>query len=113
MKATRYGFNPDYAQDEPTLDEVQALSGPAVLEFGAPWCGHCRAARASVEQALRDHPELLHIKIHDGKGKPLGRAFDVKRWPTLIFLQDGKEVERLVRPRTLDAVRQALEKITS
>ena len=40
----------------------------------------------------------MHIKVYDNKGKPLGRAFKVKLWPTLILLQDGKEVERIVRP---------------
>jgi thioredoxin 1 len=41
---------------------------------------------------------VRHIRVEDGRGRPLGRSFRVKLWPTLVFLKDGKEVARLVRP---------------
>ena len=47
----------------------------------------------------------------DSSGQPLGRSFAVKLWPTLIFLREGKEVARLVRPRDAGAIRQALAQI--
>lgn len=109
MKACAHGFNPEYAAHEPDPEEVRALSGRAVLEFGAPWCGHCRAAAPAVEEVLSQHPELPHIKVHDGKGQPLGRAFGVKRWPTLILLRDGEEVARVVRPRITTEIQQFLQ----
>jgi thioredoxin 1 len=49
-----------------------------------------------------------HIKVEDGKGKPLGRSYKVKLWPTLIFLREGQEVARLVRPDNEEAIRRAL-----
>jgi len=106
MKANPQGFNPDYGEDAPTLAQVNALTGDAILEFGAPWCGHCLAAQPAVQEVLTEHSELSHIKVYDGKGKRLGRAFRVKLWPTLILLHDGKEVARLVRPLHVDEVRQ-------
>jgi thioredoxin 1 len=107
MKRIHTGFNPDYAEEEaPTLDQVHAWVGDAIFEFGAPWCGHCQAAQPAVQEVLAEHPALPHIKVYDGKGKPLGRAFRVKLWPTLILLHDGKEVARLVRPLRVDEVRQ-------
>jgi len=106
MKMILTGFNSDYAEAEPTIEQVLALTGDTVLEFGAPWCGHCQTAQPAVEEVLTEHPELTHIKVYDGKGKPLGRAFHVKLWPTLILLRDGREVARLVRPLRADEVRQ-------
>ena len=108
MKACQIGFNPDYSDDAPTLEQVRQLSGDALLEFGASWCGYCQGARPAVQQALVDYPSLPHIKVADGKGRPLGRAFAVKLWPTLILLRDGQEVARLVRPSSVDQVRQLL-----
>ncbi|MFT7054359.1 MAG: thioredoxin 1 [Psychromonas sp.] len=106
MKSSQMGFNPDYAEDAPTLEQISGFGGDAVLEFGAPWCGHCQAARPAVQEVLSEHSKLPHIKVVDGKGKTLGRAFRVKLWPTLILLHDGKEVARLVRPLHADEVRQ-------
>jgi thioredoxin 1 len=38
--------------------------------------------------------------VEDGKGKPLGRSFRVKLWPTLVLIQKGREVGRVVRPNS-------------
>jgi thioredoxin 1 len=51
------------------------------------------------------------MKFADGAGRRLGRSFLVKLWPTLIFLRDGKEIARLVRPAGVDAIRTALAQI--
>jgi thiol-disulfide isomerase/thioredoxin len=97
-------FNPDYREDAPTMVDVEAWTGYAILEFGAPWCGHCQAAEPAIKEVLVEHPALPHIKISDGKGKILGRQFRVKLWPTLILLQNGQEVARIVRPLLVDDV---------
>lgn len=113
MQAMTHGFNPDYHDDAPTLDTVRALRGPLLLEFGAPWCGHCQAAGDAIETAMAAWPTLPHIKVHDGKGKPLGRAFAVKLWPTLIVLNDGDELARCVRPTSADQLATLLQHITA
>ena len=83
---------------EPTRDEVDRFAGATVLEFGASWCGYCTGARPLIDAALAGRPDLRHLWIEDGRGKRLGRTFRVKLWPTLIFLVDGQEVARVVRP---------------
>ena len=104
MQASVMGFNPDYSEEAPAFEDLQALDGSAVLEFGTPWCGHCQASRTAVENVLKARPDLFHIKIFDGKGKRLGRQFGVKLWPTLILLKDGQEVDRIVRFTSPDEV---------
>ena len=97
-----------YQNPGPAAAEVEALRGAAVLEFGTDWCGVCRGAQGSIREALASHPQVQHLKVEDGPGRPLGRSFRVKLWPTLIFLRDGKEVGRLVRPREAASIRDAL-----
>ena len=92
-------------------EEVDRIPGPALLEFGNAWCGHCRRAEPLIAAALEAHPGVRHIKIADASGQRLGRSFGVKLWPTLVFLSDGKEVAKLVRPTSAAEIGQALAKI--
>jgi thioredoxin 1 len=100
-----------YAETEPTREEVDQLPGATVVEFGSPWCGHCRGAQPLIAAALGKHPGVRHIKVHDASGRRLGRSFRVKLWPTLVFLRDGAEVARLVRPTEEAPVSEALAHI--
>ena len=104
-------MNETYAAVEPARAEIDALEGPALLEFGSAWCGHCRAAQPLIALALVSHPGVRHLKIADGPGRPLGRSFNVKLWPTLVFLDGGKEQSRLVRPADASAIAGALAEI--
>jgi len=92
----------EYATSEPERSEVDALAGLTVLEFGAPWCGFCIGAQHLLESTLAVRPDVRHLKIEDGRGRPLGRSFRVKLWPTLVLLRDGVEVARAVRPARAD-----------
>ena len=98
------GFASDYQAVEPAPAEVQALPGLTLLEFGSAWCGHCRAAQRPLAAAMAGHPSLRHLKIADGPGQPLGRAYRVKLWPTLVLLRDGVEIGRAVRPGDQQAI---------
>lgn len=97
-----------YASEQPARADVDALAGHAVLEFGANWCGICQAAQPAITAALAAHAPLRHLKIEDGRGRPLGRSFGVKLWPTLVMLKDGREVARVVRPGSVGEVATAL-----
>jgi thioredoxin 1 len=103
----------EYAMTEPRREDVDALPGATLLEFGSPWCGHCRIAQPLLEAALSAHPEVRHVKIEDASGRRLGRSFQVKLWPTLVFLRDGRELARVVRPREAGAIGRALELVTA
>lgn len=106
-------MNTAYAAAEPKREEVDSLPGATLLEFGSPWCGYCRAAQPLIASALAEHAGVRHIKVADASGRRLGRSFTVKVWPTLIFLLDGEEIARVVRPRSAQAISEALGRISA
>ena len=87
------------------------MAGDVVIEFGANWCGICQAAQETIGDALSAHAArspLRHLRIEDGRGRPLGRSFGIKLWPTLVVLKDGREVARVVRPGGVRQIAEAL-----
>ncbi|VTU26313.1 hypothetical protein SRS16CHR_03833 [Variovorax sp. SRS16] len=105
-------MNAPYETAQPSRAELDALRGPTLVEFGTNWCGICKAAQPLIGEALAEAPTTLrHLKVEDGSGRPLGRSFGIKLWPTLIFLRDGQEIARLVRPDNAAAIREQLAHI--
>ena len=111
LQARQPMYAPEYQEDAPSPEEVVTWRGPAVLEFGTNWCPICAGAQPIIGEVLSERPALPHVKIEDGPGRKLGRSFRVKLWPTLIFLRDGQEVARTVRPRSAAEIRQGVEAI--
>lgn len=93
------------AGPEPTREEIDQRPGKTLLEFGAEHCPYCLAIQGLLKKQLDAHPDITHIKVEDGKGKPLGRSFRVKLWPTLVFLRDGVAEAQMSRPEESDVVR--------
>lgn len=105
-------MNKTFAETEPARAEIDALAGPVLLEFGTPWCPHCQGAQALIEAAFTaTGSPVRHLKIEDGPGRPLGRSFRIKLWPTLIFMKNGQELSRLVRPADASAITDAMAQI--
>ncbi len=102
----------DTNDPEPTREAIDRLVGPVLLEFGARWCGYCHAIAPQVQTLLERFPGVQHIKIEDGPGQPLGRSFGVKLWPTFVFLRDGRERAKAVRPQAPE-VKRGLQAIVA
>lgn len=76
------------------FDDVVLKSGkPTLVEFFAPWCGHCKNL-APVYEDLAQNFEFAKDKVQIAKvdadaEKSLGKRFGVQGFPTLKFF-DGK-----------------------
>ena len=102
-----------YETAQPDRAAVDAMSGVVAVDFGTNWCGYCKAAEHLIDEALTDYPSVTHLKAEDGPGRPLGRSFRVKLWPTVVVMKNGQEIARVVRPADAKELKDALEKASA
>src|SRR5262249_49966462 len=78
-------------------NEIQNGKGPAVLDFGAVWCGRCQKLAPAIEQMAAEYAGRVLIgKVDVDQEQELAANFDVMSVPTIVFFQDGKKVDQIV-----------------
>ncbi|XP_073032446.1 protein disulfide isomerase-like 1-4 [Primulina eburnea] len=82
-----------------------------MVEFYAPWCGHCQALAPEYAEAaaeLKDE-EVVLAKIDATEETELAQKFDVQGFPTLYFFVDGIQ-KPYTGHRTKDSIVSWLKK---
>jgi thioredoxin-like negative regulator of GroEL len=81
------------------VQEVGINHRPLVLEFGAEWCGACRAYAPVIEAAKIKYPgiDFIRYDLDNPKTTQIARALGVSAIPvTCIFDRNGKLVKQEV-----------------
>lgn len=69
---------------------------PVVVDLWAPWCGPCRSMAPAYEQAARQlKGRALLVKVDTDANPRTAARFAVRSIPTLLKLQQGREVARV------------------
>jgi len=65
-----------------------------LVEFYAPWCGHCKKLAPEYEKAATELKGTVSLtKVDATEEKDLASKYNVKGFPTLVWFEDAKETE--------------------
>ena len=70
---------------------------PVLLDLWAPWCGPCRMVSPALERLAAKYARRLKVvrgNVDDAPG--LAARYGARSIPTLVLLEDGREVDRIV-----------------
>ena len=81
-------------------EEVLNSDKKVLLDFWAPWCGPCRMVVPIVEEIAREKPDVKVCKINVDEEIELAGQFRVASIPTLVVLENSKELKRAVGARS-------------
>ena len=69
----------------------------AMVDFWASWCGPCKMLSPTVEAIAQEYDgKVLVGKVNVDEEPELARQFGVMSIPTVVFLKNGKEIDRKV-----------------
>uniref|UniRef100_A0A7C8Z5M3 Protein disulfide-isomerase n=1 Tax=Opuntia streptacantha TaxID=393608 RepID=A0A7C8Z5M3_OPUST len=103
--------------DHSNFSETIAKHDFVVVEFYAPWCGHCKKLAPEYEKAasiLSSHdPPIVLAKLdaNEDSNRELASKYEVKGFPTLKILRNGgKSVQDYKGPRDAEGIVEYLKK---
>jgi thioredoxin len=90
---------------------VEKSSLPVLLDLWAAWCQPCRIIAPTIEQLAKELAgKVLVGKLNVDENKATAANFNVQGIPTLLIMQNGWEVDRIVGVATKETIIQKLQR---
>jgi thioredoxin 1 len=87
------------------------LTGSMMVEFYSKTCGPCKMLSFVLRDIDKLKPDFRIFTIDFDENQALKERLEVTGFPTMIFMKDGKEVNRLKGLKQKPAIIKAIEEI--
>lgn len=99
---------------EINTEEYDAMdkNGPMLLEFYSKTCGPCKMLAFVLKDISKNNPDFRMFTIDFDENKELKERLEVKGFPTMLFMKDGEEVNRLTGLKQKPAIIKEIEALS-
>lgn len=85
---------------------------PVVIDFWAEWCGPCRMVTPLIDELSGEYEGRVTIgKCDVDSNDEVAAQFKVRNIPTIVFIKDGKVVEKIVGATTKSAIEEKVKSL--
>ena len=81
--------------EEEFKNEVLTSKDIVLVDFFATWCGPCKMLAPVLEKVAEENTDVKIYKIDVDQDSNLAMDYDVEVVPTVVFMKDGKELDRI------------------
>ncbi len=98
--------------DDNFESEVDQSQTPVLVDFGAEWCGPCRALAPIVEELAQEFDGQIKVGTVDiDKARGVATRFGIMSVPTLIFFKGGEVVNKITGLQPKANLKNVIEEI--
>ena len=98
--------------DATFVSAVERSPLPVLLDMWAPWCGPCLMVAPVVEEIAKQTRGRLRVgKLNVDENPATAARFGVQSIPTLLILNEGREIDRIVGAQPKAAILQRLQQV--
>ena len=96
--------------NQDNFDE-KTKQGRVIVDFFADWCGPCQMMKPVFDKISAEFNDISFFKVNVDNNGQLANVYAVRSIPTTVFLQDGKEVDRIIGVMHGDALKDKIKEV--